>query len=204
MRWLAAAGLAALEGLIALAYDDRGTWWHWMLHQYVGWGLGLSGAGLLAVALHRSAPKRGVPERGVPERGVPERGVPGRRVPGRRAPERRAPGRRVPAVGAMVLGQLVSIFPDLMFRFMRMPHEPWMDWWVGHISMHTGPSPLLVALLVLLFGGWGWLLATSRPRVAVLACLAGPLLLLVACLLARPIPTSLSGYPASVAGPVSR
>lgn len=164
MRWLAAAGLAALEGLVAWSYQDRGTWWHWMLHQYVGWGLGLAVGGLLAVALRR----------------------------------------RVPAVGAMVLGQLVSIFPDLMFRFMRMPHEQWMDWWVGHISMHTGPSPLLVALLVLLLGGSGWLLAASRPRLAVAVCVSGPVLLLVACLLARPIPTSLSDYAVTAGALLSR
>jgi len=152
-------GLGAVQAAVAVAYYDRGTWWHWLLHQYVGWGLGLAVAGLLAVLLRR----------------------------------------RVPAVPAMVLGQLVSIVPDLMFRFMRMPHEAWMDWWVGHISMHTGPSPLLVALAVLLLGGWGWLLAGRYRRVAVAVCLAGPLLLLVACLLARPIPTSLSDYPRSSA-----
>jgi hypothetical protein len=144
--------LGALEALIARTYYDRGTWWHWMLHQYVGWGLGLAVAGLLVVGLRR----------------------------------------RVPAVPAMVLGQLVSVFPDLMFRFMRMPHEPWMNWWVGHIAIHTGPSPLLVATGVLLLGGGGWLLASVRRRLAVVVCLAGPLLLLVACLLARPLPTSLS------------
>lgn len=158
MRLLASLGLLSLEGLIAYSYNDRGTWWHWMLHQYVGWGLGLAVGGLLAVALRR----------------------------------------RVPAVPAMVLGQLVSIFPDLMFRFMRMPHEQWMDWWVGHISIHTGPSPLLVAVAVLLLGGWGWLLAASRPRVALGLCLAGPVVLLVVCLLARPVPTALSDYGALI------
>ena len=155
MKVLAWLGLLSLEGLVARSYDDRGTWWHWMLHQYVGWGLGLAVGGLLALR-----------------------------------------GRRVPAVVAMVTGQLVSIFPDLMFRFMRMPHERWMDWWVGHISMHTGPSPLLVATAVLLLGGAGWYLASVRPRLAVVVCLAGPLVLLVACLLARPTPTSLQDYPA--------
>ena len=161
---LAWAGLAALEGLVAYAYYDRGTWWHWMLHQYVGWGLGLAVGGLIGALTKRP----------------------------------------VPAVAAMVAGQLVSIFPDLMFRFMRMPHESWMDWWVGHISMHTGPSPLLVATGVLLLGGWGWLLAPGRHRTAVVVCLAGPVLLLTACLLARPIPTSLSDYPAHSAPVVPR
>lgn len=135
-----------------------------MLHQYVGWGLGLAAGGLVAVW-------------------------------------RRRPGS---VVLAMVLGQLVSIFPDLMFRFMRMPHEQWMDWWVGHISMHTGPSPLLVALGVLLLGGWGWLLSAHLRRTAVVVCLVGPVLLLTACLLARPLPTSLSDYPTHSAPVVPR
>lgn len=163
-KWLAWLGLAALEGLVAWSYYDRGTWWHWLLHQYVGWGLGLAVAGLVEIGLRR----------------------------------------RVPVVAAMVAGQLVSIFPDLMFRFMRMPHERWMDWWVGHISLHTGPSPLLVATGVLLLGGGGWLLAGSGRRTAAIVCLAGPLLLLVACLLARPIPTSLSEYPTHSAPVVPR
>ena len=154
-------GLAALQVAIAYAYAVRGTWWHYLLHQYVGWGIGLSLAGLVAVA-------------------------------------RRRP---VPVLPALLLGQLVSIFPDLMFRFLRMPHEPSMDWALGHISLHTGPSPLLVALAVLLLGGLGFLLCAARPALAVAACLAGPALLLVACLLAAPIPQQLRDYPgtASVA-----
>jgi hypothetical protein len=148
VRRLAWLGLIALELVVADAYYARGTWWHFLLHQYVGWGLGLSAAALVR--------------------------------------------RRVPAVPAMVGGQLVSIFPDLMFRFMRMPHERWMDWWVGHISMHRGPSPTLVACGVLLLGGTGWFLVPRRTGVVV--ALAGPALLLLACLLATPIPARLSDY----------
>ena len=157
-------GLAALQGSIANAYYSRGTWWHYLLHQYVGWGLGLSAAALVW-ALTR---------------------------------------RRVPALVALLAGQLVSIVPDLMFTFMRMPHEPSMDLWVGHISIHRGPSPLLVATAVLLLGGLGWLSAATRPRVAVAVSLAGPILLLAACLAAEPIPTRLSDYPAETAVVVPR
>ncbi|MCA1711234.1 MAG: hypothetical protein LC789_06160 [Actinobacteria bacterium] len=146
MKRLALLGLLALELVVADAYYARGTWWHFLLHQFVGWGLGLSVAALL----------------------------------------------RLPAVPAMVGGQLVSIFPDLMFRFMRMPHEPYMDWWVGHISMHRGPSPMLVGFAVLVLGGLGWFLAPRRA--AVVVALSGPVLLLVACLLASPIPSKLSDY----------
>lgn len=158
-KWLAGLSLLVVEGAIALAYYDRGTWWHWLLHQYVGWGLGLAAGGLIW-SLSR---------------------------------------RRVPAVAALLVGQLVAITPDLMFLAMRMPHETWMDWWVGHISLHTGPSPLLVATAVLLLGGWGWLLAGPRPWAGLVVSLAGPGLLLAACLLARPLPTALSQYPADSA-----
>lgn len=53
---------------------------------------------------------------------------------------------RIPAVVALVAGQLASIVPDLQFRYQRMPHMRSMDVWLGHISIHTGPSPVLVAL----------------------------------------------------------
>ena len=83
--------------------------------------------------------------------------------------------------------------PDLMFRFLRMPHTGAMDLWLGHIAVHTGPSPVLVALGVLLLGGGGWLASASGRRAAgsALAVTAGGLLL-VACLLAAPLPTTLS------------
>lgn len=94
-----------------------------------------------------------------------------------------------PALPWMLAGQLVSVVPDLMFRFMRMPHEPSMDLYLGHISVHRGPSPVLVALGVLLLGGWAFL--ATRRRAAVLA-LAALVLLAAACLLATPLPTRLA------------
>ena len=109
------AGLLVLEVGVAVSYLGLGTWWHYLLHQLVGWGVGLSTAALVATVSRW----------------------------------------RVPAVVALVAGQLVSIVPDLQFRYARMPHEPAMDVWLGHISLHTGPSPVLVALGALLLGGWG-------------------------------------------------
>ena len=157
-------GVLALEGAIAVAYQSRGTWWHFLLHQYVGWGLGLAVGAVLVVVT----------------------------------------GRRVPALAALLVGQLVSIVPDLMFKYARMPHEASMDVWVGHISIHRGPSPLLVATAVLLLGGLAWWLATVRPRAAVAAALLGPVLLTGACLLAKPIPTRLSDFPVDTATVVPR
>jgi hypothetical protein len=153
LAWL---GLLAAEGSIALAYANRGTWWHYLLHQSVGWGVGLGLAGA-AMALGT---------------------------------------RRIPAVLAAVAGQLVSITPDLMFRYLRMPHERSMDLYLGHIALHTGPSPVVVALAVLLLGGWGWLAAAAGRQRTGLALGAGSLVVLtVACLLAAPIPTRLDQYP---------
>ncbi len=150
------AGLAALQYGIAVAYHDRGTWWHYLLHQMIGWGLGLAAGGAW-MALRR--------------------------------------GSFVPPVAAAVAGQLVSIVPDLMFKYLRMPHTPAMDLWVGHISIHRGPSPVLVALGVALLGGAGWLgAAYGRPRASLALAAASAVLLTVACLLAEPVPTRLADY----------
>lgn len=150
------AGLLALQYAVGLAYAGRGTWWHWLLHQMIGWGLGLALAALVIVATRY----------------------------------------RVPAVLALVAGQLFSIVPDLLFRYGRMPHMASMDLYVGHISIHTGPSPVLVALGSLLLGGWAWVAAAYvRRRLAAGLAVGAGGLVLVACLLAFPVPTSLAEYP---------
>ena len=107
-------------------------------------------------------------------------------------------GRRVPALGAGLIGQLYSIAPDLAFRFLRMPHTSSMDLFLGHIAIHTGPSPVLVALGVLLLGGWAWVAAAYGRRLlaAGLAIGTGGSLLL-ACLLGGPIPSRLGDFTVS-------
>ncbi len=156
LRVAAWAGLGALEVAVAVAYLGRGTWWHYLLHQLVGWGLGLAAAGVV-MAFRR--------------------------------------GTYVPPLVAACAGQLVSIVPDLLFRYARMPHTPAMDLWVGHISIHRGPSPVLVALGVVLLGGWAWLVAArGRGRGALGLAGAAALLLAGACLAAAPLPTRLSDY----------
>ena len=150
------AGLLAIELVVALTYRAYGTWWHWLLHQLTGWGVGLAVAALIAVAARR----------------------------------------HVPVVLALALGQLVSIVPDLMFRFLRMPHVASMDLWLGHISIHTGPSPVLVSLGALLVGGTAYSVGAYGRRRASAALAVGALLLVtVACLLARGAPSRLSDYP---------
>ena len=156
------AGLLALQYLVAVAYFDRGTWWHYLLHQMVGWGAGLAVAALVAAFTRY----------------------------------------RIPAVVALVGGQLVSIVPDLQFRFQRMPHMASMDVWLGHISIHTGPSPTLVALGSVLLGGAAYVASDAdRRRTAIAGALAAGLLVLVACLLADPIPTTLAEFPADTPPP---
>lgn len=150
------AGLLALQYLVAASYLGLGTWWHWLLHQLIGWGVGLGTAALVAAFTRY----------------------------------------RIPAVAALLGGQLLSIVPDLQFRFARMPHEPSMDLWLGHISVHTGPSPVLVALGALLLGGWAWIAsAYGRKAPAAVLGLAALALVAGACLLARPVPTELADYP---------
>ena len=150
------AGLLSLELLLARTYHDFGTWWHYLLHQMVGWAAGLAVAAAVAATTRY----------------------------------------RIPVVAALVTGQLVSIVPDLQFRFQRMPHMRSMDLWLGHISIHTGPSPTLVALGALLLGGWAWIAAAYLHRRTAVA-LAGSSLALVAvaCLLADAIPSTLAQFP---------
>ena len=159
-RAAALAGLLGLQVVVALAYLGFGTWWHWLLHQLVGWGAGLAAAAVLAATTRH----------------------------------------RVPAPAALLAGQLLSIVPDLQFRFARMPHEPSMDVFLGHISIHTGASPVLVALGALLLGGWAWI-ASAYARSALALGLAGATaaLVTVACLLAGDVPTRLADYPLDTA-----
>jgi hypothetical protein len=160
--WLLAGwvGLVALEVVVARAYVGFGTWWHWLLHTQVGWGVGLATAALVATVSRW----------------------------------------RVPAVAALLAGQLVSIVPDLQFRFARMPHEPSMDLWLGHIAVHTGPSPVLVALGSLLLGGWAHVAVTlGRRRLAAPLAVGALVLVVGACVLARPLPARLADHPADSA-----
>ncbi len=156
----AVLGLLALQALVAVAYLSRGTWWHYLVHQMVGWGAGLAVAALVAAFTRY----------------------------------------RVPVLVALVAGQLFSIVPDLQFRFQRMPHVASMDLYLGHISIHTGPSPVLVALGCVLLGGWAYLASVlAHRRTAVALALGSGLLVLVACLLAEPIPTTLGQFPVDTA-----
>jgi len=155
-RAAALAGLLAAEVSVAVAYTNAGTWWHWLLHQLTGWGVGLSTAALVGVLTRY----------------------------------------RVPASLALLVGQVLSIVPDLQFRYARMPHEPSMDLWLGHISIHTGPSPVLVTLGALLLGGWAWIAMTYDRRGPAAGLAVGGLVLVVlACLAARDVPTRLQDYP---------
>lgn len=159
-RLAAWAGLAALQYGVAVAYLSRGTWWHYLLHQFVGWGAGLALAAVVAAFTRY----------------------------------------RIPAVVALVVGQLLSIVPDLQFRYQRMPHEASMDVWLGHISIHTGPFPLLVALGCLLLGGWAFVAVSyGRRHLGAGLALGATALVVTACLLATPVPTSLAEFPADSA-----
>lgn len=159
-RWAAVAGVVAAQVAIAMAYQSRGTWWHYLLHQQVGWGLGLAVAAAVMVTTRRW----------------------------------------VDPLGAALAGQLVSIAPDLAFRYLRMPHDPLMDVFAGHISIHRGVSPVVTTWAFLTLGCAAWLLASvRRDRSAVgVAALAG-LLLTVACLTAEPLPQRLADFPADSA-----
>jgi hypothetical protein len=159
-RWAALAGVLALQYGIATAYASRGTWWHWLLHQTVGWGLGLA---LAAVVMAWR-------------------------------------GTRVHPLGAALAGQALSIAPDLMFRYLRMPHDPLMDVFAGHIAIHRGVSPVVTTWAFFTLGAAAWLLASVRRRRAALGLSAAALVLLtVACVTAQPIPERLADFPSDSA-----
>ena len=158
LRLAALAGLVTAEIAVAVAYDNFGTWWHYLLHQLIGWGLGLAVAALIGLRF------------------------------------------RVPALAALLAGQLVSIGPDLIFRYLRMPHDAAMDVFVGHISIHTSPSPTLVALGTVLLGGGAFTaMAYTRRRTSTVLALAAVALVAVACVTARDLPGSLRDYPRDTA-----
>jgi hypothetical protein len=159
-RLAAVAGIVALQYGIATAYASRGTWWHYLLHQQVGWGLGLALGATVMVTTRRW----------------------------------------VNPLGAALAGQLLSIAPDLAFRYLRMPHDPLMDVFAGHISIHRGFSPVLVTWAFLTLGSAAWLLASvRRDRSAVGIAALAVLLLTVACLTADPMPERLADFPADSA-----
>lgn len=98
-------------------------------------------------------------------------------------------------LGWALVGQLASVMPDLIFGLLRIPHQRWMDVFVGHISVHTAPGPLYLGIAVLLLGGWGWLAAVAGGR-AVGAALGTVAIavLVVALALHRPLPTHIADY----------
>lgn len=110
-----------------------------------------------------------------------------------------ARGRPVPGLPSAVCGQAIAIAPDVAFLLLRYPHQLWMDAFVGHISIHTSPQPLIVGMGVFALGGAGWWVAAGvgrRLTGAVLALLAVGLLA-GALAVHQPIPTRLRDYTAT-------
>ncbi len=103
--------------------------------------------------------------------------------------------RPVRALPWAVLGQLVSAGPDLIFVLVREPHRRWMDVFVGHVSVHTAPQPLLIGLAVFVVGGWAWYAGTTGRRTAgLLLAVAAVGTLAIGLALHRPLPTRLDDY----------
>ena len=92
--------------------------------------------------------------------------------------------------------QTISMLPDYIFIFTRMPHDQWMDVFVGHISIHTSPQPLLIALMIFIAGGWAWFVSSSLQKYRLGLILAATCFMLLAIDLSfhRALPTKLSDY----------
>ncbi len=97
-------------------------------------------------------------------------------------------------VGWVLLGQALSVLPDVLFITAGIPHQRWMDVFVAHITIHVVAQPLLVAATLFLVAGWGWWLAawTSQRAAGRLLALAGVAVVGIALALHHPIPTSLA------------
>lgn len=90
-------------------------------------------------------------------------------------------------------GQLISVLPDFIFIVLRMPHDSWMDVFVGHISIHTSPAPLLVSLAIFSLGIWSWYYGSvlKRYQLALRLASTAVIVLLLALVLHHALPSSL-------------
>ena len=92
-----------------------------------------------------------------------------------------------------IVGQLISVLPDFIFIILRMPHDPWMDVFVGHISIHTSPAPLIVSLILFSLGIWSWYCGSVLKQYTLSLRLAGVtfVVLLLALAFHRALPNTL-------------
>jgi len=67
---------------------------------------------------------------------------------------------RLPALW-VVLGQLVAMFPDFLFKF-GSPHRHWMDVFLAHLTSHFVPGRNLTWYAIFLLALAGHLTATVR------------------------------------------
>lgn len=98
-------------------------------------------------------------------------------------------------LASAVVGQMVSVTPDVMFRMLRMSHVRWMDVFVAHVTIHTSPGRLLVTAASAITASWAWwCAAVGRRRLGL--TLAGLAVAMVGTALAfhTPVPTRLSDY----------
>jgi hypothetical protein len=102
-----------------------------------------------------------------------------------------ARGRAARPVRWAVAGQAVSIAPDVLFLVAALTHRTWMDVFLGHVAIHTAPWPLLAALALFVLAGWGWHLASTRPRAGIALAAVGVAAYAGALLLRDPVPSTL-------------
>lgn len=112
------------------------------------------------------------------------------------AAARRRPGPALSPVGWAAAGQAFSVLPDVLFPLARLPHQRWMDVFLGHITVHLAWQPLIIATGCFLVAGWGWWLAAHAGRPALGVALAGLAVAVVvgALATAKPLPTRLADY----------
>ena len=161
-HWISAALVILTEGYLYIRYVQLGAEFHFWLHGLFGAALGL--AALTAVRMLRSHRRGSDPARGVV----------------------------APWEGGF-LGHLYSAVPDVLFLGFGVLHVLWMDVFAFHITLHFIPAPLVAMLMlfVLTLGAYG-LAASRHPGSAAGTLAVASGVLVVAVLLAEPIPNSLT------------
>jgi hypothetical protein len=110
-----------------------------------------------------------------------------------RRPRATPDGAGLEVVGCAVTGHLVSALPDVAFLLLEIPHAPWMDALVAHISIHFVPVPLALTFGVFGAGVLAQLARLEQHRAALTTAVAASLLLpAIGLALRSPLPTSLA------------
>lgn len=67
-------------------------------------------------------------------------------------------------LGWLYLGHFFAMVPDLLYDFAHIPHRPWMDIFLGHISTHFIPGRNWTWYVLFMISVTIYLLVTTREN----------------------------------------